>query len=263
MMRNINIATTECEVPYTAVAVPLWREVFWWREWLQLRSSPVYRGVGLPRGDGEPIVLVPGFLSSDAHLTELEHWLTRMGYRVHTSGIGHNADCPDVLLGKLLESVEFAFETTAQRVQIVGHSLGGTLARAAAVRRPDLVARVVTLGSPIREVRAHPFVIGIARLAESLASLRDRAHGDHAHDGSCACTVIEALAQPFPPTVARTAIYTPRDGVLDWRSTMDEDARMNIEVDASHVGLPFNAEVYEVIAHLLAASDIQSDALAA
>jgi hypothetical protein len=44
---------------------------------------------------------------------------------------------------------------------------------------------------------------------------------------------------------------------------MDEDARMNIEVDASHVGLPFNAEVYEVIAHLLAASDIQSDALAA
>ena len=75
--------------------------------------------------------------------------------------------------------------------------------------------------------------------------------------------MMDALAQEFPPTVARTAIFTRKDGVVDWESTMDQDAKLNIEVDASHLGLPFNAEVYGVVARLLAAIDTRRHALAA
>jgi pimeloyl-ACP methyl ester carboxylesterase len=146
---------------------------------------------------------------------------------------------------------------------MIGHSLGGTLARAVAVRRPDLVAQVITLGSPIREVRAHPLAVGMARLADRFIRQREHAQGDHVHDGSCACALIDALAQPFPPSVDRVALFTRKDGVLDWRSTMDEDARLNIQVDASHLGLPFNAEVYRVLTQVLAATDTRTEALAA
>src|SRR2546426_10525128 len=122
MMKKTNAITTDCEIPYTEVALPLWREILWGFEWLELRSSPVYRGVGIPRGHGEPVVLVPGFLSQDSHLSELQRWLTRIGYRVHMSGIGRNVDCPDVLLEKLEESIESVFEMTAQRIRLIGHS---------------------------------------------------------------------------------------------------------------------------------------------
>lgn len=209
------------------------------------------------------MILVPGFLSADAHLAELEHWLRRIGYSVHASEIGGSADCPDALLEKLLKSTESVFDVSSQPVRMIGHSLGGTLARAVAVRRPDLVSQVITLGSPIHEVRAHPLVVGIARLADKFVRHSEHAHGGHLHDGSCACALIDALAQPFPPSVARVALFTRKDGVLDWRSTMDDDARLNIEVDASHLGLPFNAEVYRVLARLLAAADSRTEALAA
>ena len=262
MMKNTN-TTEDCEVPYTEVSRPLWRELFWGFEWLQLRSSPVYRGVGVPRGQGQPVVLVPGFMSTDSHLAEIEHWLRRIGHSVHASGIGGRADCPDALLEKLQKSTETVFDNSAQPVRMIGHSLGGTLARAVAVRRPELVAQVVTLGSPIREVRAHPLVVGMARLADRFVRQLPRMPGGHVHDGSCACALIEALAQPFPPSVHRVALFTRKDGVLDWRSTLDEDATLNIEVDASHLGLPFNAEVYRVVAQVLAAVDTRTEALAA
>jgi pimeloyl-ACP methyl ester carboxylesterase len=257
-----NNTTTDCEIPYTEVSLPLWRELFWGLEWLQLRSSPVYRGVGVARGQGQPVVLVPGFLSTDTHLAELKHWLRRIGYTVHASGIDGRAECPDDLLEKLLQSTKSVFDDSSQPVRMIGHSLGGTLARAVAVRRPDLVSQVITLGSPIREVRAHPLVVGIARLADRFVR-REHTRGDHLHDGGCACALIEVLAEPFPPFVPRVALFTRKDGVLAWRSTMDEDPRLNIEVDASHLGLPFNAEVYRVLARLLAATDTRTVALAA
>ncbi len=245
----------DCEIPYSAVSLPLWRELLWGLEWLELRASPVYRGAGVSPGHGEPVVLVPGFLGSDAHLRELRDWLARLGYRPYLSGIGRNADCPDVELAKLLETVELAYQRTGQRVRLIGHSLGGSLARAAAVRRPGLISQVITLASPIREVRAHPLVLGLARLvggALPSPSERPRRHGDHEHVGTCSCQLMDALAQPWPAGVARTAIYSRGDGVVDWRSSQDEDARLNVRVRGSHLGLVVNQEVYRELGRLLA-----------
>ena len=59
---------------------PIWREAMFPLDWIALRSSPVYYGCGVPHGNGEPVVLVPGFLASDASLMELYWWLARVGY---------------------------------------------------------------------------------------------------------------------------------------------------------------------------------------
>ena len=115
----------DCELPLSEKRLPLWREVFWPAEWFALRSSEVYGGADVPHGRGEPVLLVPGFLGSDQPLKVLSRWLDRVSYRVYASGIGRNADCPDVLLSKLIESVEAASRGTGQRLRMIGHSLGG------------------------------------------------------------------------------------------------------------------------------------------
>jgi pimeloyl-ACP methyl ester carboxylesterase len=254
-MKKVSIQL-DCEIPVRTTLLPLWNELAWPLEWLKLRSSLVYRGIGVPRGSGAPVLVVPGFMSSDAHLTELQHWLIRIGYRALPSGIGRNLECPDVLLEKLVESLDAAYHLAGSRVSVIGHSLGGTLARAAAVRRPDLVRQVITLASPISEIEAHPFVLTLARLSAPLLTqpaARPRRHGDHVHDGSsCSCELIHALGQAFPDSVSRSAIFTRDDGVVRWRSCLDEDARRNVDVRGSHLGLIVNEEVYMVLADLLA-----------
>src|SRR4051794_24322206 len=64
-------------------------------ELARLLVDPVYLGRGVPRGDGRPVVLIPGFLAGDGSLTVMAEWLGRIGYRSHGSGILWNVDCSD------------------------------------------------------------------------------------------------------------------------------------------------------------------------
>ena len=65
---------------------PLWSELLAGLEWATLKISPIYYGINVPRGDGAPVVLVPGFMGSDRSLLEMHLWLGRMGYRSYLSG---------------------------------------------------------------------------------------------------------------------------------------------------------------------------------
>ncbi len=265
-MRTNTAIALDCEIPYVEARLPIWRELGWWLEWLDLRRSPIYRGVGVPRGNGATVIPVPGFLGSDANLSELRRWLTRIGYRIAPSGIDRNMDCPDVSLSRLLEATESAAQVAGGRVHLIGHSLGGTLSRAAAVRRPDLIEQVITLASPIREIAAHPLVMTVARFLQTHLPAPDevpRRHGDHFHDGDCSCDTRDALLQPLPEDVARTAIYTRSDGVIDWRSALDGDSTRNLEVHGTHLGLVVNREVYHALARLLSFGTVNMHSVSA
>lgn len=247
--------TGDCEIPLTAASVPLRHEAFWALEWISLRASGVYRGEGVPRGNDEPVIVVPGFLGSYAGLRELTGWLRRIGYLVVDPGFQRNIECPDTLLDRLQRRIALLRAYTNQRVRLIGHSLGGSLARAAAFRMPDDVEQVITLGSPLHEMRAHPLVIDLARLLEAVTPSRHAPHAGHEHGATCACELAEALALDPPPSVRRTAIYTRRDGVVDWHSCREEDSSVDVAVDATHLGLVVNAAVYRTIARVLAAGD--------
>ena len=108
------------------------------------------------------MVLVPGFLATDFYLNEMFWWLRRLGYKPYRSKIGRNAEFLNILVDRLVKTAERAYNETGQKVHLVGHSLGGVLSRAVAGERPDLVASVITLGSPFRGNAAHPLVLDAA-----------------------------------------------------------------------------------------------------
>jgi len=247
----------DCELPVTGGKLSLWRELFWPADWLALRASSVYRGKDLDLGDGRPVVLVPGFLASDASMFEMYRWLRRVGFDARMSRIGRNADCPDVLLEILEERVEDVHRQTGRAVTLIGHSLGGIMARALAVKRPEIVSQVITLGSPVRPGKVHPMVLSLIRaVARATPSPDDkpRVHGDHEHCGSCSCSLTELISRSFPADVPRASIYSRRDGVVDWRSAVEDAPGVNVLVNSTHVGMTVSREVYEAVAVLLASA---------
>src|SRR5262250_432535 len=91
------------------VALPIWQELLVPVEMMCLRISPVYWGLGIPRGDGSAVVVIPGFLGTDFFLTEFRAWLSRIGYKSYDSGIGLNAECPNLLIRyRLTQTIEKA-----------------------------------------------------------------------------------------------------------------------------------------------------------
>ncbi len=239
---------------------PLWLEVLFPLDWVALHVSPVYYGFGVPRGHGEPVVLVPGFLGDDRYLTEMHLWLRRIGYRPYFSGIGRNVDCPDLLTTRLVMTIRQAYADTGQPVSIIGHSLGGMLARAAGHREPDLVKQVITMGSPFRSVRAHPLVLSAANIVRANI-VRERRHRREVMNTcftpECNCHFVASLRdEPPPDDFERSAIYSKCDGVVDWRSCIEDESELNHEVTATHIGMAFNPDVYRTVAQLLAGAPI-------
>ena len=152
---------------------PLWRESRFGLELAELRRSPVFRGHGVPDGDGRAVMLIPGFLAGDGSLATMTHWLRQNGYHTRRAGIRANVGCSEEACARLEARLEGFAEHTGQKVSIVGQSRGGIFARALAVRRPDLVEGIVTLGSPtVSQLRIHPLVLAQVGLVSALGTAR-------------------------------------------------------------------------------------------
>src|SRR5664279_4776395 len=150
---------------YEEANVTIWKEALFGAEVLLLHGSPIYYGLGIPHGDGSGVVLVPGFLGTDTYLKQLRSWLERIGYRPYFSGIGLNAECPNLLIQQRLnESIERAVRETGRKIHLIGHSLGGMIARSVANQRPRDIASVIMMGSPFRGTVAHKTVLRAAEM---------------------------------------------------------------------------------------------------
>jgi pimeloyl-ACP methyl ester carboxylesterase len=238
------------------VRSPIWQELLAGVELAFLRISPVYWGYGIPRGDGSAVVLVPGFLGTDFYLAQFRTWLRRIGYKPYYSGIRLNAECPNLLIRQNVnEAIAEAYKCTGRRIHLIGHSLGGTMALAAASQMPDRISSVITLGSPIRGVAAHASIL---RAAELIRQQILRRHGrgvlPDCYTVRCTCDFLASLKGKFPKSVRQTAIYTKTDGILDWNVCQTGDPSVDFEVSSTHVGLVFSPLVYSVVAERLAAT---------
>lgn len=232
-------------------ALPLWREGFAIAEFSLLPLTPVFHGVGVPRGDGAAVVVVPGFMGTDGYLAMMRGWLGRIGYRPYSSEVGHNANCLEQLGHRLTDTLEAAAADTGRRVHVVGHSLGGVLSRGVASLRPELVASVTTMGTPIRGVRSHPLVMRLADVVRRRAVERDDGSNPNCFSGDCRCDIVRAVQGVFPAEIPQLAIYTRRDGVVAWRYTRLHDPAQNAEVPGTHSGLAANALAYRRLARFL------------
>ncbi len=238
------------------VDISIWKEALFGVEILLLHSSPVFYGLGIPRGDGSGVILIPGFLGTDRYLIELCSWLARIGYKPFLSGIGINAECPNLLIQyRLRETIDRAVGETGKKVHIVGHSLGGIIGRSLACQRPDEIASVTTLGAPFRGTVLHHAVL---RAAEAVRKNILKEHGPDVlptcYTGKCTCDFLNRLRCDIPAGVAETAIYTKADGIVDWEYCCSGNPAVDFEVPGTHMGLVFNATVYNIIAARLALS---------
>jgi len=216
------------------------------------RDLPYASRVG-SAGLGEPVLLVPGFLAGDYTLAGMNRHLRRLGHRTYRSGIVANVGCMDRSTEQLEQRIEQIVERRERKVSIVGHSLGGMLARGLAARRPDLVAGIVTMGSPmLAPGAAHELLIAQVALLRRLSGLGlSRLMGADCTSGSCALRMWDASRQPLPPHFLFTAVYSRRDGIADWRACIDPaaDAR---EVRTSHVGMALDPVVFDIVSDALA-----------
>jgi pimeloyl-ACP methyl ester carboxylesterase len=234
--------------------VSIWQEALFAADILLLHASPVYYGLGVPNGDGSAVILIPGFLGTDAYLSQLHTWLGRIGYRPYFSGIGINAECPNLLIQRRLNTcIEKALVETERKIHIIGHSLGGIIARSVAAQRPSDVASVTTLASPFRGTVAHRSVL---RAAEAVRGRILRQHGSQVlptcYTGHCTCNFLDSLRHDVPDSILATAIYTRNDGIVDWHYCLTGEQGCDFEVPGTHIGLSFNAAAYTVIANRLA-----------
>jgi pimeloyl-ACP methyl ester carboxylesterase len=211
----------------------------------QGRSS--YAGAGRPTGL-EPVLLVPGFMAGDATLAGMAAMLRRAGYRTYRSQIHVNMGCTREAADRLELRHESIAIRRGRKVSIVGHSLGGMLARGLAARRPDLVHGIVSMGSPILAPGAVHGVL--AWDAEMLTRLARAGFGGLMSEdcvaGSCARTSFEESRAPLDEATGFTAIYSRRDGIVDWRACLDPAAHA-VEVTTSHLGMAFDPVVFDVV----------------
>jgi triacylglycerol lipase len=220
------------------------------REWASTRGDGARPTA--PAGGGRPVLLIPGFLAGDASLTRLGAWLRGGDWRTYRSGIATNVNCAEPLVARLTARVEAIAERVGQPVTIVGQSRGGTLGRAVAVRRPDLVETLVTLGSPVRDqLGVHPRT----RVAVTAIGLLGTVGvpGLFSHrctNGPCCAQARADVLGPFPASVRYLAVHSPLDEVVRVDACLDPAAEQ-LSIPTSHVGMALDARVWRALAQRL------------
>ena len=200
-----------------------------------------------------PVVLVPGFMAGDATLLLLSRHLRRLGYRTYRSRIRANVGCTAKAGEALERRIERLVEQRGGKATLIGHSLGGLMARAVAAERPDLVDGIVTLGSPmlapgaVHRLLALDLALLVALQRVGVGALM----GIDCTSGECARTSWERARAVLDSSVAFTSVFSRRDGIVDWRSCLDPGAEA-VEVSSSHLGMAVDPQVFDLVAGVIA-----------
>jgi 3-oxoadipate enol-lactonase len=97
------------------------------------------------RGDGRPVILVPG-MNGTADLFYRQVPLLERSYRVATYSLRDDAESLDALAADLANVVDLVAPSTRQAI-IVGESFGGAVALTTAVRHSDRIEALIILNS--------------------------------------------------------------------------------------------------------------------
>ena len=202
-----------------------------------------------PRGDGHPVLLLPGFMANEGTLVVLKLFLDNRGYDVQTWGFGRNVGFTSKHAKALEQKIRYMHHKSDRKVSLVGWSLGGMFAMYGAHEAPECVRSVITLGSP---VTFDPAGSQSPSLVKALYRLIAHPMGTAAHVPHVRA---KNLRQPKVLPVPISCVYSLTDGVVPpQEATIDGDPALheNIRVPGSHLGLGFNALVLWIVADRLA-----------
>ncbi len=196
-----------------------------------------------PKGDGHPVLVLPGFMASDGSTALMRRFLEKRGYDAHAWKLGRNLGPKSIgtEAEHLIDLLDAVHTLTGKKVSLVGWSLGGVMARQLSRRRPDAVRQVISLGSPFA---GHPKATTVWKVYERLTG----------HKIDDPDTLKQLEESELPPPVPSTAIFSKADGIVAWEICREPEGPQtdNIEVYGSHCGLGVNAAVLYAVADRLA-----------
>ncbi|MGH0032587.1 MAG: alpha/beta fold hydrolase [Myxococcota bacterium] len=192
-----------------------------------------------PRGDGHPVLVMPGFLAPEFSTMPLRGFLRDLCYDARGSHLGVNLGPTPKVLETLNQRLLHLADRHRRKVSLVGWSLGGIYARELARTHPERVRMVITMGSPFADISA----------THAVRFIPLRPEGRPLHESE---EIREALRRPLE--VPTTSIYSRTDGIVHWQSCLEKPGpgRENVEVTCSHTGMGFHPEVLAVVADRLA-----------
>jgi pimeloyl-ACP methyl ester carboxylesterase len=196
-----------------------------------------------PRGDGHPVLVMPGFLAGPFSTQLLRNVLRRLGYRVYDWGLGYNVGYRTSMKETLPARLHHIRERAdGRKVSIIGWSAGGIYARELARTFPDDVRSVITLGSPFRGNHRASTAWRVWQLVNRGA------------DATEAVSDAALMRRAQPLSVPTTCIYSKTDGIVAWQCCTSSPApeTENVDVHSSHLGYGHNVETLWVIADRLA-----------
>ena len=207
----------------------------------ELSFSVPYRKLLTPKkkGDGHPVLVLPGFMTSDFSTGPLRQFIKNLGYTAYRWELGRNTAGTE-FVDMVLERVDAVYMMHQEPISLIGWSLGGVYARQVAKARPKQIRQIITLGSPFKGVQQTNNATWIYKLLSSKKHVKET-------DASIWAEI------PRPAPVPTTAIYTKEDGIVPWQLCMEEEdaIHQNIQVRGSHFGLGVNPTVLEIIADRL------------
>jgi pimeloyl-ACP methyl ester carboxylesterase len=229
-------------------------------ELAQLMADPVFRGKGLPRGDGRPVLVLPGLFANDLYLQPMRTWLRRIGYQPVASTLRFNAGCSERLSRQVEQHLRDGLSREDQPVSLIGHSRGGLLAKALAVRLRAQASHVVFLGSPvggieridvsrIKSIDEMPLDNSVARAGIFVRRMLE----PECEFPTCGCPFPEDLQAPLNEATKVLSVYAKGDPIVDERACIYPGGQ-NMSVSGSHSGLAYNVAAYRAIAEFLAAT---------
>jgi pimeloyl-ACP methyl ester carboxylesterase len=205
------------------------------------RRAAIAASRAAPKGDGHPVLVVPAFLRGDRYMLPLRRFVGDCGYAVAAWGLGVNVGPTEAILSGIERRLDELCAQHQRKVSLIGHSLGGAIARELAKKRPDAVRRLITLASPIRLPTASPM--------EPVYRLLSRWHSPSSRG------LYAVLNEPA--AVPSTAIYTRTDGIVAWQSCLEVEGpeRESIEVAGPHSTMARNPAAWRIVADRLAQPD--------
>lgn len=209
-----------------------------------------------PRGDGHPVLVVPGYGASDVATAPLRRFLNQIGYTAVALEAGRNVESAENRIRSvddasrfreqfveiLVKRLEEVFESQGRRVTLIGWSMGGLYAFDASQKAAAITRGVVTLGAPFGDLRGTSIFELMRRLSGSKLPIEEQDFSGW-------------LEKACAPSVPTTVIYSESDGIVgrDTARRLASSARLRFEsVDSSHLSLSFNTEVFTQIAKALA-----------
>lgn len=208
-----------------------------------------------PRGDGHPVLVLPGLAASDVSTEALRTYLKDLGYAPHGWELGRNLGHHHTVEGEMLDRLNELHRRYGRKVSVIGWSLGGVFARELAKAMPDAVRLVISLGSPITGC---PRSTNAWRLYEVASGQRVGRVCRQDGEGEAGCAVdcgpVCGRGRRHPPVVPSTSIFSRTDGVVAWQCSLEVEGENNenIEIEGSHCGLGHNPLALYAIADRLA-----------